>query len=462
MGLMHTLGMTQSACPTCRTIVLTKVLTDGHDIYFKKFCPEHGETQCYVRSDPDDYLRSQRYVKPAWVPEEFAGNSQVACPNGCGFCDRHEQHLCLPIIEITSRCDLTCPVCLVDAGRTWDMTLEEFKAILDALLRAERQVDVLNLSGGEPLLHPELLVFIDEVMSRPEIVRVSISTNGLTFLTEPDLIKALQDRNVVISLQLDGFDEKPYEILRGKSLLQQKLGILDMLEKAGASTSLTMTVAGGVNDDQFPQMLEYLFAHEHVVSMMIQPVAFTGRGAALSGRVRRLTIPDITRALGRAGHPAVSEDDFLPLPCSHPLCFSLAFYLMLDSGGAIAINSLVDAGTAMDSMANRVVFGLDSEENERLKELIYELWSGPSGTTPDSEAVMKTLRGVLKEISCARFDPRKAFTIMERRAKSIFIHAFQDADTFDLARIRRCCQAYPQADGRLMPACAYNVLRRNR
>ena len=343
------------------------------------------------------------------------------------------------------------------------MTLGEFKNILDALIRAEQQVDVLNLSGGEPLLHPELLAFIDEVLSRPEIVRVSISTNGLRFLAEPDLIKALHDRNVVISLQLDGFDEKPYEIFRGKPLLQQKLKILDMLKEAGASTSLTMTVAGGVNDDQFPQMLDYLFAHEHVLSMMIQPVAVSGRARALSQEnVRRLSIPDITKALGLAGHPAVKEDDFVPLPCSHPLCFSLAFYLMLDSGGAIAVNRLVDAGTAMDSMANRVVFGLNSEEHERLKELIYELWSGPSGTTPDSEAVMKTLRGLLKEMSCACFDPRKAFTVMERRVKSIFIHAFQDADTFDLARVRRCCQAYPQPDGRLMPACAYNVLRRNR
>ena len=46
--------------------------------------------------------------------------------------------------------------------------------------------------------------------------------------------------------------------------------------------------------------------------------------------------------------------------------------------------------------------------------------------------------------------------------KSIFIHAFQDAETFDLARARRCCNAYPQPDGSLMPACVYNVLRRNR
>jgi 7,8-dihydro-6-hydroxymethylpterin dimethyltransferase len=44
--------------------------------------------------------------------------------------------------------------------------------------------------------------------------------------------------------------------------------------------------------------------------------------------------------------------------------------------------------------------------------------------------------------------------------KSIFIHAFQDADTFDLARVRRCCNAYAQPDGKLIPACVHNVLGR--
>ena len=32
------------------------------------------------------------------------------------------------------------------------------------------------------------------------------------------------------------------------------------------------------------------------------------------------------KLLGAAGHPAVAADDFVPLPCSHPRCFSLAFY----------------------------------------------------------------------------------------------------------------------------------------
>jgi len=463
---MSTFGMTQSACPVCRTVVPAKIIADERGVHLRRFCPRHGEHQSIVRTDVDDYLRTQRFVKPAWIPRRFAGNSQVPCPDGCGFCDRHEQHLCMPIIEITSRCNLTCPVCLVDAGGNRDLSPEQFRLMLDRLIDAEGQVDVLNLSGGEPLLHPDLLTLVDEALSRREIVRVSISTNGLALLRRPDLLHELRTRDIVVSLQFDGFDDVTYQVLRGRPLLADKLDILDLLASAGTSTSLTVTLAGGLNDDQLPAILDYFFAQPHVASMMIQPVAFAGRGNGLRSAASRLTIPDVIQLLDAAGNPRVRAADFAPLPCSHPLCFSLAYYLMLDGGGSVSLNGLVGADRLMDSLANRTIFGLDHDETERLKDMVYDLWSGPAALAPDSDAVLKTLRSILDEMtdtraaSCTCFDPRKTFGIAERRIKSIFIHAFQDAETFDLARVRRCCNAYPQPDGKLMPACVLNVLRR--
>jgi uncharacterized radical SAM superfamily Fe-S cluster-containing enzyme len=342
------------------------------------------------------------------------------------------------------------------------MTLGEFKNLINKLIRAERQIDVLNLSGGEPLIHPNLLEIVDEALSRAEIVRVSISTNGLALLGQPKLLRQLSERNVVISLQFDGFNDNAYKLLRGRSLLKEKLDILGMLADTGISTSLTVTVAGGVNDDQFPPLLDYLFSQPHVVSMMIQPLSFAGRAVNFIGKVRRLTIPDIIRLLNQAGDARVRALDFVPLPCSHPLCFSLAYYLMLDGGGTISLNRLVDASAMMDSLANRTIFGLDSEEHDNLKNMVYQMWSGPAGSAPDSEAVMKTLRAILDEISGVRFEPRRAFTVAQRHIKSIFIHAFQDVETFDLSRVRRCCQAYPQPDGKLIPVCVRNVLSKPR
>jgi len=471
---VNTLGVTHSVCETCRRIVPAKVISDRESVYFEKFCPEHGSRRSLIRRDPADYLRTLHYVKPAWVPEAFAGDASVACPAGCGLCRRHEQHLCMPIVEITSRCDLACPACLVDAGQPWDMSRAEFGRMLDGLIAAERQIDILNLSGGEPLLHADLLELIDDALARPGIVRVSISTNGLRLLARRELIDRLRERNVVVSLQLDGFDDEAYRTLRGRPLVTEKRRILDLLAEAGISTSLTMTMAGGVNDGQLPALLACFFSQPHVVSLMIQPLSFAGRGKQLAGMARRLSIPDIITLVGQAGVPEVAPGDFSPLPCSHPLCFSLAFYLMLDGGGTISLNRLVDTPDWLDSLANRTVFGLDEAEQARMKDMMNGIWSRTADAAPlqgqqatsaalcpcMSDRVMKTLRGILDEMTARRFEPRQAFSITERRIKSIFIHAFQDAETFDLARVRRCCNGYPQPDGRLVPACMHNVIGR--
>jgi uncharacterized radical SAM superfamily Fe-S cluster-containing enzyme len=456
----QTLGVTHSVCRTCRRIVPAKIVTDGRDVYFEKVCREHGRAQALVCRDVNNYLRTQRYAKPAWMPREYAGTSAEPCPGGCGLCDRHEQHLCMPIVEITSRCNLNCPICISDAGRPWDLSVEQFQDMIEALIRAERQIDILNLSGGEPLLHPDLLRIVDEALARPQIVRVSISTNGLELLRQSELLRQLQQRNVVVSLQFDGFDDRVYEVLRGRCLLKEKREILARLAEAGISTSLTVTAAGGINEDQFSEILKYFFLQSHIVSLMIQPLAFSGRAAHTGTSIGRLTIPDILTLLDTAGHPCVDATDFAPLPCSDPRCFYLAYYLMLDDGGTISLNRLIDASSMMDALANRTVFGLDDEDHERLKDLIYELWSGPAGSAPDGKAVMRTLRGIMDALAASGFEPRAAFTLAERHIKAIFIHAFQDADTFDLSRVRRCCQAYPQPDGKLIPACVHNVLTR--
>ena len=472
---MRTLGITHSVCETCLAIVPAKVVEKEGSVFFEKFCPQHGSSVARVHSNVDDYLRSLTYVKPAWTPREFAGDQTVACPEGCGFCGRHEQHLCMPLVEITSRCNLACPICLVDAGRPWDMGLDDFRRILDGLIAAERQIDILNFSGGEPLLHPGLLEMIDLALARPEIVRVSISTNGLALLDDRELLDRLQARKVVVSLQFDGFKDDVYVTLRGRPLLAEKTRILEMLAERDVSTSLVMTIAGGVNDDQLPAVVNHLFSKPNVVSLMIQPLAMAGRAKNMPGGAARLTVPDVVEMLDRAWIVPTSAEDFSPLPCSHPLCFSQAFYLMLDGGGIVPLDRLLDRPRRLEALANRTIFGLDAEDQDRVKDMIYEIWSNAadakdspheaepsdSGICPCmSEKIITTMRGMLDEVSAGRFDPRRTFSISERRVKSIFIHAFQDAETFDLARVRRCCNAYPQPDGRLMPACVHNVLGR--
>ena len=77
---MGTFGITQSACPECRALVPAKVLTEGDDVFFLKFCPEHGERKAFVRRGVKEWIESSRLARPAWEPLAFAGDASKPCP----------------------------------------------------------------------------------------------------------------------------------------------------------------------------------------------------------------------------------------------------------------------------------------------------------------------------------------------------------------------------------------------
>ena len=179
----------------------------------------------------------------------------------------------------------------------------------------------------------------------------------------------------------------------------------------------------------------------------------------MSGRpAGAVTIPDVMRALAGAVGGTVSAEDFSPLPCSHPACFALAFYLEVAEASYRPIKPMIDAARYLDLIQNRALFGTDADSFARVTDAVYDLWSGPAALSPDSEKALSAIRRLLAGATEGGYSARQALTVAERSVKSIFIHQFMDPDTFDLSRARKCCQVYPQPDGRLIPACVRNCL----
>jgi hypothetical protein len=433
-----------------------------------KHCPEHGAQEARVYGDAEAYRRLARFERLACVPLRFE-RAHRGCPDSCGLCPEHEQHVCLPILEITDHCDLACPICLVHNRGTFHRTRAEVARILDALLESEGQVDVLNLSGGEPTCHPGLREIVDECVGRKEILRVSVSTNGLALARDPDLLRFLAERNVIISLQFDGLSDEVYRALRGRPLLEAKRCLIEACGELNTALSLTATVARGVNDGAGPviqfsplrEAADLLFRYDHILSVMFQPAAYTGQAARLARPAQASTIPDVMAQLEGAGAATVSWDDFSPLPCSHPACFSLAFYLKCEAGRFLPIKRLVNADRYLDLIQNRALFGTDETSFRNVTDAVYDLWSGPAALSPDSRRALAAVKRLLASITSGPgYEPGRAWAAAERSVKSIFIHQFMDRHTFDLSRARKCCQVYPQPDGTLIPACVYNCLKR--
>lgn len=459
------LAATRALCNTCGRLCEAKVVLRGARVHLVKWCPDHGVTEALVSGDADWYLRSLAYVKPRSEPLARAVAEHRGCPESCGLCPAHEQHTCVPILEITHRCNLDCPICLVPRGvRGDDLTPAEVRGMVDSLLRYEARVNMLTLSGGEPTVHPGLLSIVEELRRRPEIGIVSLSTNGLALLRDPALLSALVEQGVVISLQLDGFRPSVTERLRGDpGLGELKRRIVDAVLAAGGRLSLTVTLARGVNEQELEPILELLFSEERVLSVMVQPLARAGRAAGASGLgdpADALTIPEVVSLLAASSRGVLEPADFTPLPCSHPSCFALTYLLRTGDGEPTPLPRLLEAESYLDVIKNQALLNTDAGTLLRVRDSLYALWSS-DGIVPNQEAALRRVREVLLDLNRLGQRPghREVLEVGTRHVKSIFIHHFMDRYTFDLSRVVKCCNHYPQRDGRLIPACVRNNLR---
>lgn len=443
----HTLAL----CPQCKSKVTARVVERQARVYLDKFCPAHGLSQVLISSDAQWYRDSVRYVKPRQVPlathvREFSG-----CPESCGSCPEHLQHTCLPVIEITGDCDLSCPVCLKRLDRRMRMSEREFADIIDALLRCEGRIDVLNISGGEPTVHPGLGDFLRLAKSKG-VTQTTVSTNGLALLKRPRLREAFHETGSIVALQFDGFRPATYQALRGLDLAQEKADLIALLEDEGIRYSLVSTIVNGINVDEIPAIVDYFFA-SRAVSLMFQPIALTGEAQQFPDDAR-VTIPDVVHEIERSPH--VRAGDFNPLPCSHFSCFALAYYFIVGDGRFLSLKEFLGAENYLQVIANKTLPGLDDASFATIRDRLYDVWSLADAGSLGEQALARIQR-VLREAAGGKLTPQTAFALGVESMKAIFIHDFMDASTFDFGRLIKCCNPYPQIDGRLVPICAQNV-----
>src|SRR5919205_198669 len=205
----HTfLGTTRSLCPHCRRLVDAKIIVRHGRVYFRKHCPEHGPMEDFICSDVRWYDRHE-FSQPARLPRAFGTRSDRGCPYDCGLCTEHEQHTCIALVEITSGCNLKCPMCFAESGPGGQhLDFATYTRMVDRLVHLEGVADVLQLSGGEPTLHPDLVRMVRYAYEQP-IQAVMINTNGIRLAKDRRLVEALapmRDR-LEVYLQLDGLGE---------------------------------------------------------------------------------------------------------------------------------------------------------------------------------------------------------------------------------------------------------------
>ncbi|MEO5367367.1 MAG: heme d1 biosynthesis radical SAM protein NirJ [Magnetococcus sp. WYHC-3] len=192
------------------------------------------------------------------------------------------------IWNLTRRCNLTCTHCYASsADRTYpgETPTTEIDAILGHL--RDYRVPALILSGGEPLLHPDL----EDIIARAKSLgfHVGVSSNGMGV----DAPRARRFAHLgvdYLGISLDGLGEVHDRFRNHKGAFDAALTGLRHARDAGLAVGMRFTLTGD-NACDFPGMLE-LMQREAVGKFYLSHLNYAGRGARNAHRDARF---DATR-----------------------------------------------------------------------------------------------------------------------------------------------------------------------
>jgi uncharacterized radical SAM superfamily Fe-S cluster-containing enzyme len=309
--------------------------------------------------------------------------------------------------------------------------MDEFKDALISLLAHEGRATPLQLSGGEPTIHPDLIDFIAEAR-RLSFKYVEINTNGIALAKRADLAKIYAEAGLNgIYLQFDGVSDDVYRCLRGADLLKIKEEAIYNAKKAGLNVVLAVTVVKGVNDHQLWEIVRYGLK-KGVNGVNFQPFAMQGRYPnTQSNPLERVTNYDVARLIEEQSMGVIKADDFLPIPCADPRCQIMA-YLAVGKKSVIPLNRLID------NMQEYYRSFTDSEQ---------------------MESAIKELKRTLNELcGCGSTTDTFCLPLPEPNARffAVSSHAMMDVWNADVHRLEKCCIHELTPGGKLIPFCLYN------
>lgn len=435
------LELTRSICPVCKRVVDAEVNVRDGKVVMRKNCPDHGPFEALVYSDADLYLSTIRFNKPGTLPLEFQTEVRDGCPLDCGLCPDHKQHACLGVIEVNTACNLDCPICFADSGHQPDgysLTREHVAAMLDAFVAAEGEPEVVQFSGGEPTIHPDIIEFVEMAYARG-IKHVMLNTNGIRLARDRRFAQEVARVGAHLYFQFDGFDESTHRTIRGRDLRADKLRALDHCAELGIGAMLVAAVERGVNEHELGAIVRFGVEHPAVMGVVFQPVTHAGRHVEFDP-MQRLTNADVMHALAAQLPDWLAVSDFVPVPCCFPTCRSMC-YGLVDGSSFIPIARLVDVEEHLDYAVNRVVPDLE------IRHALEKMFS--ASATPGVEQALLACE------SCG-IDLPKALEAIERHAFMIVAQDFQDPYTLNVRQLMKCCVEQITPDGRLIPFCAYN------
>ena len=471
-----------SLCPECTDVISAEIYEENGKVMMKKSCPHHGEFLDLYWSDVELYLKAEDWFFGDGIGFEDPKIGRWSdCPKRCGPCELHASTTCLGNIDLTNRCNLTCPVCFANAsvsGRVYEPPYDDVVKMLQAF-RDQKPIPcvAVQFSGGEPTLHPDFLRIIRRSREMG-FTHIQIASNGLK-LNDLDFCVRCADAGLhTVYLQFDGTSDETYRKTRGRPLMGKKVEAIENVKKTGMKVVLVPTIINGVNDHEVGNILKFTIENADVISgISYQPVAFTGRISTEERLKMRFTLPDLARCVEEQTG-LVEKRDWYPLSCitpltkllsvltgdnmpsttCHPHCSLGTFvYVNRRDRSCIPITRFVDIEGLLRDMNRKA----DQTGGARIRFLTktkafmsfkkyFKHKLAPEGLSFDDFLV--SLEGLLDK------DVGRSEEAEDYPVKVIFVAGmhFLDSYNYEVERVRRCVIHYATPEGNMYPFCTYN------
>ncbi len=444
-------GSVESVCPECLRKVRARKSFEGNKVYLEKECPDHGSFRVLIWEGKPEYKdwTCSRTLSTPWT---FMTETDRGCPFDCGLCPDHRVEACCVLLEVTSRCNLYCPVCFASTNPNTfaDPGIDLIEGWYRRLLEYSDSYNI-QLSGGEPTVRDDLPEIIS-VGHRLGFEYIQLNTNGLRLGEEPGYAEELAKAGLnSVFLQFDGTSDEIHRTMRGRPLMDIKAAAIDNCARNGIGVVLVPTLVRDVNISNIGDIIR--FAVEHIPwvrGVHFQPLSFFGRYPG-EPPADRITIPGIIREIEYQTNGTFEKNSFKPSGAENSYCsFNGSFMLMPDG----KVKTLTSRQTSKCcSRTESTVPGY-----LRTRHFVARQWSKPGCCTCSRQETANCK----DENSGIRTDSIDAF--LERASTytlSISGMAFQDAWTLELDRLKECKIHVFSPDGRLIPFCAYNLTAKN-
>jgi 7,8-dihydro-6-hydroxymethylpterin dimethyltransferase len=340
-------------------------------------------------------------------------------------------------------------VCYSDSSpqRPSHRSMEQIEFMLDAVVRNEGEPDVVQISGGEPTIHPQFFDVLDAARRRP-IKHLMLNTNGVRIAQDAAFARRLKDYmpGFELYLQFDSLNPGPLLALRGADLTDVRLRALERLNEHNISTTLVVTLKKGLNDHEIGETIDFALKQRCVRGVTFQPIQDAGRVEDFDPAKDRLTLGEVRQQILKQSN-VFKPADVVPVPC-HPDCLAMAYALKTD-GKVTPLTGMIDPQVLLHGEGNTIMY----EQNKSLRNELFKLFS--TGASPGSSAL--SLKQLLCCLPMVLTPPHITYDNVFR----IIVMQFLDVHNFDVRSVKKTCVHIAHPDGRIIPFDTYNMFYRD-